>query len=108
MRAGEPIQGRSRRAKPAQINGWFLTSKFAVVSRDTRRHLDWLLDHLAGREDALKLLQSEGCRMDICCFWASASGHGGPTLSPHQLKRLAALDLEIWFDVYLSSEEATA
>ena len=38
--------------------------------------------------------------MDIFCYWLSASGQGGPTLSPDLMRRLAEAELEIGFDVY--------
>ena len=68
-----------------------------------RRHLDWLLSIIVPRADMIGALQSEGCRMDVSCFWASASGHGGPSVRPDQMGELARLGLELWFDVYLGS-----
>jgi len=91
--------------KVATINGWFLSSEGRIVSRDSRRHLDWLLDQIAAKAPSLRSLRDEGSRIDICCKWLSASGHGGPTLSPTQMRRLAELDLELWFDIYLVPEE---
>ncbi len=88
-----------RKFKPP-IGGWFLSSKGIVESRDVRRHVDWILDRLESKDDALKGLQADGHRMDISCFWFSASGHGGPTLSPAIMKRLGELEIEIWFDIY--------
>jgi hypothetical protein len=38
--------------------------------------------------------------MDIACLWDSHAGHGGPTLSPDLLRRLADLGIELWFDIY--------
>ena len=85
---------------PRRPNGWFLTTEGAIASRDIRRHLDWLLDRLEPKAGALAELRSRGASADIFCYWLSATGHGGPTLSPSQSKRLAALDLECGFDVY--------
>ena len=44
--------------------------------------------------------------MDICCFWLSASGHGGPTVSPKQMAKLVELNLEVWWDIYYFDDEA--
>src|SRR5207253_2980971 len=77
--------------------GWFLSSEGVVQSRDARRHIDWLLDQLEPASRALQKLQTAGCWMEISCYWLSRSGHGGPTLSPYQMSRLAALRLEIEF-----------
>jgi hypothetical protein len=66
-----------------------------------RRHLDWLLSRIEPRADAIHALRSDGCCMDVSCFWVSASGHGGPSVLPAQMGPLARLGLELWFDVYL-------
>jgi hypothetical protein len=46
----------------------------------------------------LKILASQGVKIDICCLWFSESGHGGPTLSPQQLSKLGELGIDLWFD----------
>ena len=84
----------------AILNSWSLTSKGQVDSRDSRRHIDWLLDQLDPKAEAIDTLQEMGCRMVISCFWASRSGHGGPMLPPTQMKRLGKLNIELWFDFY--------
>lgn len=82
------------------IGGWFLSTKGLLDSRDVRRHVDWILDKLTGKDETLKKLQAEGNRMDIFCFWLSADGHGGPMLSPAIMRRLGALEIPIGFDIY--------
>jgi hypothetical protein len=82
-------------------HGWFLSSRDRVSSKDCRRHLDWLVERISPAADTLRQLANDGFQIDISCFWDSESGHGGPTLSPDQMKRLAGLDLELWFDVYI-------
>lgn len=89
--------GPASAALPA---GWFLSSEGIVASKDARRHLDWLLDQLVPRAGSLLQLRSRGASMDVSCFWASAHGHGGPTVSSSQSSKLAALGLDLWFDVY--------
>lgn len=84
----------------AKISGWFLDSEGHVESKDSRRHLDWLLDRVESKTRELKQLCDAGCRIDICCVWNSKQGHGGPTLSVPQFKRLAELGIELWFDIY--------
>lgn len=83
-----------------EINGWFFTSEGFVDSKDCRRHFDFLADKIMPIKNELKALQNKDCEIDISCFWSSENGQGGPTLSPKQLKKLAELELEIWFDVY--------
>ena len=84
----------------ATIGGWFLSTKGITASRDVRRHVAWILDRLAGKDEILRSLQAEGCRMDIFCYWLSADGHGGPTLSPAIMRRLGELEIELGFDIY--------
>ena len=83
--------------KPA---GWFLTSQNKIESRDVRRHIDYLLDQIATKADALAWIRISGGTADVMCYWVSAAGQGGPSLWPRQMATLAKLDLEIWFDVY--------
>jgi hypothetical protein len=85
----------------ARPHAWFLSSEDVVESRDVRRHLDWCLDQLVSRRDALEQLRREGARVDVICCWVSASGHGGPTVSPSQAGRLAQLNLDCGFDFYV-------
>jgi hypothetical protein len=87
--------GRSRIGK---INGWFLSSEGNVKSRDTRRHLDWLIAKLQQSSRALRKLQTNpGIRMCVNCIWWSRFGDGGPTLWPEQMRVLADLNLECSF-----------
>lgn len=93
-------RGELRHGKPIKLDGWFLSTKAHLESRDVRLHIGWLLDRLQGREQALEALRAKGARTDISCYWLSASGHGGPTVPPALARRLAELGLECWFDVY--------
>jgi hypothetical protein len=100
-RVGETRTNSLGRTRTITVNGWFLSSEGEVCSKDTRRHLDWLLDELAPRASRLKELQAlPGMRMSVRCSWWSAHGHGGPALWPRQLRMLADLDLELSFDIY--------
>ena len=108
QRLGEVMQRAGRPPNVALINGWILESWGQVASRDSRCHIDWLLDRVAPKVDAVRSLQEMGCRMEISYCWLSRSGHGGPTVSPSQMKRLAELNIELWFDFYGPYEEADA
>lgn len=105
---GEFMHRAGRPPKVAPINGWYLESEGHVESRDSRRHIVWLLDRLTPKAEVIRSLQDTGCRMDLSCYWLSRSGHGGPTVSPSQMKRLAELNIELWFDFYGPYEEAEA
>ena len=81
-------------------NAWFLTSENIINSKDSRRHIDYIADKLLPIREKLKILTSQGTQIDICCFWFSENGQGGPTLSPPQLSKLGELGIELWFDIY--------
>ena len=83
-----------------RMHGWFLSSQGHIQSRDSRRHIDWLLDRVEPALPALRELLADGARADISCFWVRAWGHGGPTLSQTQLGRLALTGLDFFYDVY--------
>jgi len=99
QRVGEQFERRGI-IRTYRLAGWFYGSKSAVESYDSQKHLHWLCDRLEPLDQQLRALRAAGWRMDIACFWDSSPGHGGPTLSPALLRRLAALEIELWFDVY--------
>ena len=85
----------------APLTGWFLSSEGRVYSKDLRDHVDWLLVKLRGAKSALSALQEiEGTKVTVTCVWWSADGHGGPVLTPAQMRSFARLDLELALDVY--------
>jgi len=45
---GKMIVTGPSKGKISKLNGWFLSTKGQVDSKDLRRHLDWLLEALAG------------------------------------------------------------
>jgi hypothetical protein len=106
QRTGDPLT-KSKQAILAKMHGWFLTTDGAIESRDVRTHLDWLLERLVPRAEAVRSLQADGCSMDISCYWLSFSGHGGPSVRPAQMAQFARLGLELWFDVYFGAGEKT-
>ena len=54
-----------------KTHGWFLSSKGAVDSKDSRRHIDWIVSQLRGRANELRELQSKAVEIDISCYWLS-------------------------------------
>jgi hypothetical protein len=47
--------------------------------------------------------------MAISCYWCSAAGHGGPTVTPAQMRIMADCEIDLWFDFYSPyDEDATA
>lgn len=97
----------ARRGDPAALgrtvpkNFWARGTYDQYESRDVRFHVDKILDELRGKEDRLHLLLKQGCKILINCFWASASGNGGPELDTGFLKRLTQFPLSLSFDIWL-------
>lgn len=89
------------RKSPAILNGWFLCSEGQVLSKDSRRHIDWLLDQLLGKEEQLRTVSENIKEMYVSCYWSSESGHGGPRISLHQMKGLLNFGLELDHDIYI-------
>lgn len=81
---------------------WKLETKGIVESRDSLRHIDYLLEILDGKEDVLVSLARDGWKIEICVFWDSKWGHGGPIITPITMSRLAQLGIALWYDVYFT------
>jgi hypothetical protein len=79
---------------------WFLTTDEIIQSKDVRRHIDWLIDQLTGKEKIIQKLKVNSSKVEISCFWLSSSGHGGPMLSSNTMGRLGELGIVLGFDVY--------
>lgn len=100
FKKGEPF-GRNRLFRKA--HGWFFSTRKLTTSRDTRRHVDLILEALEGKEKAMKMLLKKGCKIDVTSYYLS-NGQGGPALWPHQMLKLGKLGIEIWWDVYFNEE----
>jgi Domain of unknown function (DUF4279) len=83
-------------------NGWFLSTETKVLSKDFRRHLDWIISVIIDYDDAVKNLHLNGAEIDISCYWVSM-GQGGPAMSCQQMKQLGHLGIDIWWDIYFDS-----
>lgn len=86
-------------SRTRRFNAWFLSSEGAFDSRDSRRHIDWIISKIMGRSRELAGLQARGVDIDVSCYWVSA-GQGGPVLSPRQMKDLVELNLNVAWDIY--------
>ena len=98
----QPYPSKRLPDRKYKLHGWFLSSEGEVESTDSQVHLDWLLQKLNGRDEALERLRLSGAETDVACFWMSANGNGGPTLSPERAGQLARLGLTLWFDIYFA------
>ena len=96
----------SRGKLQRKTNGWFLSTRKLSSSKDTRRHIDLILAALDGKVDSVRKLQLKGCKFSISSYWVSI-GQGGPWLMPHQMIKLGALGIDVWWDVYFRIEDET-
>jgi len=101
-RKGEP---RGKGKRPSHIGIWGLSTEKYVESRDLRRHLDWLISQMSGKEETFAQLRARGYRLDVFCLWQSR-GQGGPTISPKNMRGLGALGLELGIDIYWDDNES--
>jgi Domain of unknown function (DUF4279) len=73
----------------------------SVESTSLERHLIHLLEAIEPAKGALVTLRRRHELLaDFFCYWVSATGHGGPELSPDTLRRIAALDAPLGIDFY--------
>lgn len=77
---------------------WHLSSEGAIVSRDVRRHVDYVLDAV-DLDELAALISERAAIADVFCYWLS-NGDGGPALDPGQMSRLVRAGVGIGFDVY--------
>ncbi len=95
------VKGQQSDGRRIGLDGWFLSTEPHVASRDLRRHLDWVFTKIVPAESALREMKVQTTTVDVFCYWLSAQGHGGPTLSPSQSRMLAQLELELVLDLYV-------
>jgi hypothetical protein len=87
-----------------KTHGWFYETKLLSHSKDTRRHIDLILEVLDGKQKEVESLRQRGCKLDIVSYWAS-HGQGGPALWPPQMLKLGKLGIEIWWDIYFRDKD---
>lgn len=78
-----------------KVNLWMLDSESQVASKDLRHHLDWILEQVEPAASNILKLRQDGLVIDIWSVWWSKTNDGGPALWPSQMRRIAALDLEL-------------
>jgi hypothetical protein len=96
-----PAGRHGKTARRQRTGIWLLHSDRAVGSTSLERHLIYLLDAVEPAALALDAVRSQyDLRADFFCYWLSATGHGGPEISPLTLARIAALDAPLGIDFY--------
>ena len=80
---------------------WSITSsKHMAASVDTNEHIEWLVALVAPKLNQLSGYKRRGWTVDVWIGLHTSVGHGGPTLHPNVLARLAGLGLDVNLDLY--------
>ena len=93
--------------RPNRDTRWTLSSEGQVESRDSLRHIDWVLDYIERDAGTIAALIAEGWRLDMAVSWQSEVGDGGPRTTPLTMRRLADLGITLWYDVYFPYDKPT-
>lgn len=110
-RNGEPRLSRSKKGRVTEFAAyrqgmWSMSSEAWVQSPRLAVHLEWLLDELEPKAEAIARLLSSGVRVDFYCY-SSGSTAEPPSLARSIRARAAALGIDIQIDHYeLSRDEA--
>ncbi len=105
-RGGDRVSTRSQLPTVRSTNAVFFGSGLAS-GRPLEEHLEAVLTVAEGCVAGLRGLAGRA-EADVFCGFSSGNGQGGFTLSPALLARLAALGLDVGFDLYPPSSEAVA
>jgi hypothetical protein len=96
-----PDGGKGKTTRRQSLGVWLLATEHTLDSTSLERHLITLLDAIEPTASQLGAVRARrGLRADFFCYWLSATGHGGPEVSPGTLPRIAALDAPLGIDFY--------
>lgn len=86
--------------KMAPNHMWLLSTEGKVESNEPRRHIDWIMTQLKGKEKAFQELDKLGVKSYVrcCCFMGNANV--GLHLSPKQMRELLKYNLEVYWDTF--------
>lgn len=98
---GDSRTGKSGREYLYPRGLWYLTTR-EWPSRNLEAHVTRLLDRVEPVADLIREFARSHpeCRFEIMCYWMSATGQGGPSLSPSTLSRIGTLGATLDFDIY--------
>jgi len=99
---GETRRGLVTMSSITQRTGiWTLSTKLLSNSTSVEDHLRLLIDRLRPVAAEIRsLVQDLNARSDVFCYWASATGHGGPLVPAQILRELGDLGADLGFDFY--------
>jgi hypothetical protein len=105
---GQPRGARRRDGSidPSNVwkdSAWQLTSPLAR-DRILAEHINWLLDTIEPKAEAIKALRAECSLIRLFCGFASHGGQGGFSLDTDTLGRISKLGLNLDLDLYPPSD----
>lgn len=98
----QKVGEKLRKNKTVDLNGWFLTTKDEIDSKDVRAHIWDLIKKIEGKGDVLKDMIDQGYVMRMTCLWESASGNGGPIVDVRTMAALSTLQIDLDFDIWFA------
>jgi len=101
-RKGEFMSPRSARVATTSV--WSIDSASTVDADTIEPHLEWMLDLIEPRAQALSALVAEDAFAYADCYWASVGRSGGPWVAPESMGRLAALNLPLVVSFYATDD----
>ncbi len=87
----------------APMGRWILSSADVVRTDDAAVHVGHVLNAVDRHRTDLRALPGVD-RARVSIYWASATGHGGPTFPPAVLARVVQLGLSLELDIYFLGE----
>lgn len=100
------VHGHPTRPVRSPTGIWAVESKAAVSSTILEEHLAYLLDRIGEPDPSFRsYLRDHDLKPDFFCYWMSATGQGGPAISPGTLKRVADVGADFNFDIYFVGED---
>jgi hypothetical protein len=84
---------------------WTFQSSLPTDGNDLEAHLRELVNLLSPKRPEIERLVTDGWTFVWACFISEDNGQGGLTLSPQILRDLAALQGELWLDIYAGGGE---
>jgi hypothetical protein len=80
---------------------WSVTTE-GWKSRNLEAHLVSVLDRIEPAMERFVAFHRNRpeVRFEVMCYWVSETGHGGPSLSPLAMSRVASLGATLFFDFY--------
>ncbi len=100
FRKGDLNSSFTKLAVCHEFGAWYFGTSH-LISKDINFHLLWLLEKIEGKRSLIRMLRSNGYRVDISIFLSAESYHGVINLAPQAMKKLASFEIGLlYFDVY--------